>query len=277
MSATSSKIVVITGAAGTLCSAIARDFAKDGARVALIGRTPEKVEALASELEAAGQAAIGIGGDVTSVSDMRTACETVRSNWGEADVLINGAGGKDQRAVTDKIRYTPEELEGKAYGFFNLDMEALTGEIELNTLGTIIPSQVFGAGMARKGAGSIVNFASMNSYRPLSRMPGYALAKAGVVNFTQWLADYLAPAGIRVNAVAPGFFVNERSRKLLLTPDGGFSERGKQVVAHTPAGRFGTAEEIVGAVRWLADDGKAAFVTGVCVPVDGGFLACSGL
>lgn len=156
-------------------------------------------------------------------------------------------------------------------------MAALNGELELNIQGTIIPSRIFGAGMARNGKGSIVNFASMNSYRPLSKAPGYALAKAGIVNFTQWLAAYLAPAGIRVNAVAPGFFVNERSRKLLMTEDGGFSARGQQVIAHTPAGRFGEADEMVGAVRWLIDDEAAAFVTGICVPVDGGFLACSGL
>lgn len=277
MSDITDKIIVITGAGGTICSAIARSFAKEGARIALIGRTAAKVEQVANEINASGGRAIGIGGDVTSIDDMKAALETIRTTWGEPEILINGAGGKSAQAVTEKTTFTEGELDGSTYGFFNLDMDAVRGEIELNTLGTIIPSQVFAAGMAKAGRGSIVNFASMNSYRPLSRVPGYALAKAGVINFTQWLADYLGPTGVRVNAVAPGFVVNERSRKLLMTPEGGFSARGQQVIAHTPMKRFGQADEQVGAVRWLIDDEQAAFVTGVCIPVDGGFLACSGL
>ncbi len=270
------KIIVITGGAGVLCSAIARSLAKEGARVALIGRTEAKVLALAEELKAAGGQAIGLGGSVTSEADMQAALATIVATWGEPDILINGAGGKDPRALTETV-FTPGELTGEAKGFFNIDMAALNGELELNIQGTIIPSRVFGAAIAKKGKGSIINFASMNSYRPLSKAAGYAIAKAGIMNFTQWLAAYLAPAGIRVNAVAPGFFVNERSRKLLMTEDGGFSPRGQQVIAHTPAGRFGEADEMSGAVRWLIDDDTAAFVTGICVPVDGGFLACSGL
>jgi NAD(P)-dependent dehydrogenase (short-subunit alcohol dehydrogenase family) len=149
--------------------------------------------------------------------------------------------------------------------------------VRVNTLGTVIPSQVFGREMAQLGRGSILNFASMNSYRPLTRVPAYAMAKAGVVNFTQWLAVYLAPARIRVNCIAPGFFVNERSRKILLTPDGNLTARGQNVMSHTPLKRFGEARELLGAVCWLLDDEAAGFVTGVTLPVDGGFLSSSGV
>ncbi len=277
MSDIKNRIIVITGAGGTLCSVIARKLAAEGARVALIGRTEQKVVDLAAALLADGATAIGIGGDVTDAADMKAALKRIEDEWGDPDVLINGAGGKDARAVTDSVEFDPRELSGESYGFFNLDLGKVEAEIKLNTLGTILPCQVFAPAMASRGRGSIVNFASMNSYRPLSRVPGYALAKAGIINFTQWLAAYLAPAGVRVNAVAPGFVVNERSRKLLMTPDGGFSERGGQVIAHTPMKRFGEPDELVGAVRWLIDDEQASFVNGVCVPVDGGFLACSGL
>ncbi|MBC8039815.1 MAG: SDR family oxidoreductase [Opitutaceae bacterium] len=270
------KIIVITGGAGVLCSAIARSLAKEGARVALIGRTEKKVLALAEELKTAGAQAIGIGGNVSAEADIQAALATIRAIWGDPDILINGAGGKNPLALTETA-FTPGELTGAAKGFFNIDMAALNEELEVNIQGTVIPSRIFGAAIAKKGKGSIINFASMNSYRPLSKAPGYAIAKAGIMNFTQWLAAYLAPAGIRVNAVAPGFFVNERSRKLLMTEDGGFSPRGQQVIAHTPMKRFGEAHEMSGAVRWLIDDDAAAFVTGICVPVDGGFLACSGL
>jgi NAD(P)-dependent dehydrogenase (short-subunit alcohol dehydrogenase family) len=277
MSTFKDQIIVITGAAGTLCSAIARDLAKDGAKVALLGRTEQKVVDLAAELNAAGGDTVGIRADVTSIADLAAALKVVEAKWGAPDVLINGAGGKDHRALTETIHFSEGELTGDKRGFFNIDQEALSGEIKLNIDGTVLPSKIIGAAIAKKGGGSIVNFASMNSYRPLSRAPGYALAKAAIVNFTQWLAAYLGPANIRVNAVAPGFFVNERSRKLLMTEDGGFSERGMQVVAHTPMGRFGEAQELVGSVRWLIDAEAAAFVTGICIPVDGGFLSCSGL
>ncbi|HBR94393.1 MAG TPA: D-mannonate oxidoreductase [Opitutae bacterium] len=271
------KVIVVTGAAGTLCSAIVEDFAKNGARVALLGRTRSKVVALSEKLNNEGCCTLGICADVTSELDLKEALAIIKENWGDPDILINGAGGKDHRALTEGVEFTPEELSGDANGFFGIHSEAFDAELAMNIQGTVLPSKIFGAGIARKGKGSIINFASMNSYRPLSRAPAYAIAKAGILNFTQWLAAYLAPAGVRVNAVAPGFFINERSRKLLMTDDGGFSERGQQVVSHTPMKRFGEAAEMVGAVRYLIDDQQAAFVTGICLPVDGGFLSCSGL
>lgn len=271
------KIAVITGAGGTLCSAIAQDMALHGAKVALLGRTLSSLETVAKEIEAAGGSALSLACDVTQTRDLETACEQIVSTWGGIDILINGAGGKIKGSMTSTTAYTPEELDGSSYGFFNLDREAVQQEIDLNILGTILPSQILGKQIALRGGGSIINFGSMNSYRPLSKVPGYALAKEGVLNFTQWLACYLAPAKIRVNAVAPGFFLNDRSRKLLLDDAGGFSERGQQVIRHTPMGRFGEAHEMCGAVRWLLNDEAASYVTGICIPVDGGFLAEAGV
>jgi len=276
MSSITDKVVVITGAAGTLCSVIAKDLAGCGAKVALLGRTEKSINSLRGEILGEGGKAMAIPADVTSIADLECARDKILAEWGVINALVNGAGGKKLEAVTEKREFSREELSGECRGFFNLDSGALREELDLNIIGTILPSQVFGAVIARQG-GSIINFASMNSYRPLSRMPGYALAKAGIINFTQWLACYTASAGIRVNAVAPGFFVNDRSRKLLYTEDGGLSERGGQVVSHTPMGRFGEAQEITGAVRWLLDDQAASFVNGVCIPVDGGFLSSSGL
>ena len=162
-------------------------------------------------------------------------------------------------------------------GFWDIDMEAFKSVLEINTLGTVIPSRIFGLQMAKAGGGSILNFGSMNTYRPLTRVAPYAMSKAAIANWTMFFAQYMAPAHVRVNAVAPGFFVNERSKQYLMTPDGGFSARGQQVIAHTPAGRFGEANELLGCVNWLLDDEKAGFVTGITVPVDGGFLASAGV
>ena len=162
-------------------------------------------------------------------------------------------------------------------GFFDIDMEAFKSVLEINTLGTVIPSRIFGLQMAKAGGGAILNFASMNTYRPLTRVAPYAMNKAAIANWTMFFAQYMAPAKVRVNAVAPGFFVNERSRGYLMTPDGGFSARGQQVIHHTPMGRFGEADELLGCVNWLLDDEKSGFVTGITVPVDGGFLSSSGV
>ena len=201
--------------------------------------------------------------------------------YGPCRYLINGAGGNNNGAVTTNDTYEPEEIEtdrstGKT-GFFNLDMRIFEDVLKTNTMGTVIPVRAFAKQMAAEGRGSILNFASMNSIRPLTRVPAYAMSKAAVVSLTQWLAIYLAPAGIRVNAVAPGFFANERSRKLLYTQNGGLSKRGKSIISHTPMKRFGEAEELFGGILWLLNDEEASFVTGITVPVDGGFLAYSGV
>lgn len=275
------KTAVVTGAGGTLCSAIAVELARLGAQVALLGRTMEKLQPVAVAIRAAGGSGLPLSVDVTDRPAVESARRRIAEQLGPCAFLVNGAGGNRSDAVTTTTEFLPEEIgdarpEGLR-GFFDLDPDCLLEVIRSNTVGTLIPCQVFGREMARQGRGAIVNFASMNSYRPLSKNLAYSLAKAGVVNMTQWLAAYLAPAGIRVNAVVPGFFANERSRKILMTDNGGLTDRGRNVMAHTPMKRFGEATELLGAVCWLLDDERAGFVTGITVPVDGGFLASSGV
>lgn len=275
------KTAVVTGAGGTLCSVIAAELARRGARVALLGRTPATLEAVAAGIRAAGGRVLPVVCDVNDAAAVERAREIVTRELGACHFLVNGAGGNQPDAVTTRTEFSPEELApdrpAGQRGFFDLNLAKFDEVVRTNTLGTVIPCQIFGREMAALGRGSILNFASMNSARPLTRVPAYAIAKAGIVNFTQWLAVYLAPARIRVNAVAPGFFVNERSRKILLTPEGGLSARGEKVMAHTPLRRFGEPGDLLGAVLWLLDDERAAFVTGTTIAVDGGFLASAGV
>jgi NAD(P)-dependent dehydrogenase (short-subunit alcohol dehydrogenase family) len=272
------RVAVVTGAGGTLCSVIAKELARQGMQVALLGRTMHKLEAVAEGIRGAGGIALPIAVDVTHLGAVKDAAQEVYSDLGPCMVLVNGAGGKVPGTVTEQAAFAPEELDqdSEVLGFFNCDLEAFRREVDLNLCGTVIPSQAFGRAMAVHGGGSIVNFASMASFRPLSRVAPYVAAKSAIVSFTQWLAAYLAPAHIRVNAIAPGFFLNERSRRLLLDDEGCPRPRGEQVLHHTPFGRFGEPEELLGCLNWLIDDRAAGFVTGVTVPVDGGFLACPG-
>ena len=274
------RIAVVTGGGGFLCSAICKDLAKRGAKVAVLELRLETAQRIVDEIERGGGQALAMAGDVTDVASVMAARELVRATYGGCSLLVNGAGGNQAPAITGTNEFDPAELDGSnpdIKGFFNLDMGAFRRVVEVNIMGTVIPSQIFGEDLVRGGGGSIINFASMNSYRPLSRVGAYGSAKAGVRNFTEWLASYLAPAKVRVNAIAPGFFVNDRSRKILMTDDGGLSSRGQNVMQHTPLKRFGEAEELLGCFNWLIDDRAAGFVTGQTVAVDGGFLACSGL
>lgn len=277
---TKNKVAVVTGAGGTLCSAIAIDLAKQGYKVALVGRDLNKLRVTEEHIKRVGGVCTCFSTDVKVLEQVKALHRQVLDTLGKCSVLINGAGGNQADALTTINRFDPRELQGgqeNLRGFFNLNMERFLDVINVNVMGTVIPSQEFAVDMVQLGGGSIVNFASMNTYRPLSRVPAYALSKAGISNFTQWLAAYLAPAHVRVNAVAPGFFLNDRSRKLLLTPEGGYSERGGNIIRQTPMGRFGEAEDLLGCVNWLIDDEKSSFVTGITVPVDGGFLSDSGL
>lgn len=269
------KVAVVTGAGGTICSEVARFLGAQGAKVVLIGRTAEKLQAVAGEIPTS----LILTADVTDEARMAEVGRTVEETFGPCELLVNGAGGNQMAAMTTNIAYTPAELEADFAdrGFFNLDMGTFASVLNTNTLGTVIPSRIFGAQMAKHGGGAILNFASMNTYCPLTRVPAYAMSKAAIANLTQWLAAYLAPANIRVNAVAPGFIVNERSAKFLGTPETGLTPRGKQVIDHTPAGHFGQASDLIGCVEWLLDGEKSAFVSGITVPVDGGFLTRSGV
>ncbi|HIQ78369.1 MAG TPA: SDR family NAD(P)-dependent oxidoreductase [Candidatus Scatomorpha intestinavium] len=280
-SAFEGKVAVITGGGGTLCSCIAKHLAAAGAKVAVIGRTMGKLEAVVNEITAAGGVCIAKTGDVSNEESMQRAAEEIKSELGPCGILVNGAGGNNPKAITTNAAFTPEELDSEAFGdkigFFNVNMDYFRSVIDINVVGTVICSRVFGRQMAESGGGAILNFASMNSYRPLSCRPAYALSKAAIVNFTQWLASYLAPAGIRVNAVAPGFITNANNIRFYGSLETGYTPRGMNILAHTPMGRFGRADELLGVVDLLLDGGRAGFVTGVTVPVDGGFLSCSGL
>lgn len=273
------KTAVITGAGGVLCGPVVFDLARQGYRVVLIGRTLEKLEARAEQVRAEGGECLCIAADVTSEAEMKEAHARINNIFGKVSVLINGAGGNQMDVIANVNEFSPEELkEGHGFrGFFDLKMDRFLDVVNINIMGTVIPSQIFARDMAELGHGAIVNFASMNTYRPLSRVPAYALSKAGVSNFTQWLAAYLAPAGIRVNAVAPGFFINDRSRKLMYKEDGSPTARAEHIMYNTPMHRWGEAKELLGCINWLIDDEKASFVTGITVPVDGGFLSSTGL
>ena len=275
------KVAVVTGAGGTLCSVIAAFLAEKGMKVVLIGRTKEKLDKTAAVIQSKGGVYRIECADVNDVAALTDIAARVAAEWGPCRILVNGAGGNNINAMTTNTAYNPAEITSDKQedmrGFFDLDMDVFANVLKTNTVGTVIPCQIFGKQMAAAGGGSILNFASMNTYRPLSRVSAYAMSKAAIANFTQWLAAYLAPANIRVNAVAPGFFVNERSIKYLRTPDGGLSPRGENVMHHTPMQRFGEAQDLLGCVEWLLDDEKAAFVTGITVPVDGGFLSSTGI
>jgi NAD(P)-dependent dehydrogenase (short-subunit alcohol dehydrogenase family) len=242
-----------------------RSLAEAGAKVAVLDLRPEPAETLAAEL---GNGAIGIACNVLDKSSVEVAAQKVLETFGRLDILINGAGGNKPQATTNAEQ-----------SFFDLPADALRWVFDLNLLGTILPSQVFGKIMAEQKDGVILNISSMNSFRPLTRIPAYSAAKAGVSNFTQWLAVHMAQEyspNIRVNAIAPGFFVGEQNRRLLLNEDGSLTPRGQTILGHTPMNRFGTPDDLIGATMWLVSP-ASAFVTGVVIPIDGGFSAFSGV
>lgn len=274
------RVAVVTGAGGTLCSEMSRALAKQGIKVALLGRDLAKLQLVEAEILENGGIAIAISTDVISEEQVTQARNEIFEKLGPCSILINGAGGNQMEAVTTFTAYDPKELEPASdsqRGFLNLNMDTFMRVLQVNTMGTVIPCQVFAKDMAQNGGGTIINIASMNSFRPLSRVGAYGMAKAGIANFTQWLATYLAPANIRVNAIAPGFFINERSKKILFNPDGSKSARGENILRQTPLKRFGEAKELIGCMNWLINDNEAGFVTGTVIPIDGGFIADSGI
>ncbi|HWQ11457.1 MAG TPA: SDR family oxidoreductase [Roseiflexaceae bacterium] len=262
------RVAVVTGGTGVLGRAMALGLARAGARVGVLGRRRAQAEAVAAEIVQAGGAGMALPADVLRREELVAARDAVTSAWGHPDILVNAAGGNIPAATLQP---------GQA--FFDLPEAALREVLELNLMGTLLPCQVFCAGMARAGAGCVVNISSMAAQRAITRVVGYAAAKAAVENFTRWLAVELAlryGAGLRVNAIAPGFFVGEQNRRLLLNEDGSLTARGQAIVQHTPAGRFGEPEELVGTLVWLCSP-AAAFVNGTVVPVDGGFGAFGGI
>ena len=275
------KVAVVTGAGGTLCSEIAIQLAKEGTKVVLVGRTIEKLEAVLDKIVSNGNTAFAYACDVTDKAAIADLAKEVERRFGLCDYLINGAGGNNIKAMPTITKFDNREItnelpEGQK-GLYNIDMNAFASVLNINTMGTVIPTMEFAKHMIQKGGGSIINFASMNTYCPLTRCFAYAMSKAAVSNLTQSFAAYYAPANIRINAIAPGFMVNERSKNYLGTVEDGLTARGEAVINHTPMGRFGQAKDLIGCVKWLLDENAAGFVTGITVPVDGGFLTLGGV
>ena len=269
------KVVVVTGAGGVLCGDMARAYAHAGAKVAALDLNEEAVKKLADELKAEGLVCEGYKANVLEREALEAVHQQVLAELGPCDILINGAGGNNPRATTDN-EYQHEAKEGQKT-FFDLDAAGVDFVFKLNFQGTLLPTQVFAKDMVERKCGNILNISSMNAYTPLTKIPAYSGAKAGISNFTQWLATHFAGTGIRCNAIAPGFLVSNQNRALLFNADGTPTARSHKILNGTPMGRFGRTEELEGSLLFLLDDKAAGFITGVVIPVDGGFSAYSGV
>jgi len=276
----SGRTAAVTGGGGVLCGVMAEALSRCGAAVAVLDLKKEAAVAVADRIRASGGKAIGLACNVLDRSSLETARTEIERELGLVDILVNGAGGNHPKGTTSMERMAPEDI-GKIAGglvtFFDLEPAGIEFVFNLNFLGTLLPSQVFTRGMAERRRGVVVNISSMNAFKPLTKIPAYSAAKAAVSNFTQWLAVHMSECGVRVNAIAPGFFVTEQNRKLMLKDDGSMTPRGNKIMEHTPMGRFGEPDDLVGALLWLVSDEASGFVTGIVVPVDGGFSAFSGV
>jgi len=270
------KVIVVTGAGGVLCSEFARHYARLGAKVALLNRSTTKIETLEKELTDEGFIAKAYGCDVLDKERLAIVHTHIKNDLGPVDVLVNGAGGNMDTANTGN-EYHEIELDASVRSFFKLDSSAISNVFTLNFMGTLLPCQEFASDMVGKEGCSILNVSSMASYNPLTKVLGYSAAKAAVNNLTSWLAVHFAHVGIRVNAVAPGFFSTAQNRSLLFDKDGNLSARSKKIIEGTPMGRFGVPEDLLGTVTYLVDPTMSGFVTGVIIPVDGGFNVYSGV
>lgn len=271
------RTAAVTGAAGVICSGFAAALAKVGARVALIDINLEKAEEFAAEINKNGGEAKAYLANVLDKDSLTECYNKVTADFGRIDILINGAGGNHPSATTSKEYYEAgdeDKLDIKT--FFNLEASGIKKIFDLNFTGILLTTQVFARGMV-EGGGTVINISSMNAFRPLTKIPAYSAAKAAVSNFTEWLAVHFASAGIRVNAIAPGFFSTNQNKTLLFNADGSLTERSHKIISHTPMGRFGEIDDLVGTLYWLTDDNFSRFVTGIVVPVDGGFSAYSGV
>ena len=273
----SGKTAVVTGAGGVLCSLFAQAIAQCGAKVALLDLNEEAANKAAAQITADGFIAKGYACNVLDKASLEACRAQILADFGSCDILLNGAGGNNPKATTDGEYYTPGDLAKDTKTFFDLDSDGISFVFNLNFLGTLLPTQVFAADMVEKDSAAILNISSMNAYTPLTKIPAYSGAKAAISNFTQWLAVHFSKTNIRVNAIAPGFFVTNQNRSLLFDDKGNATPRTEKILAATPMNRFGEAEELVGTVLWLLSDKGAGFVTGIVVPVDGGFSAYSGV
>lgn len=274
-----SKTVVITGAGGVLCSRLAEALAENGYKIAVLDLRMEAADSVVARIKANGGTAIGVEANVLEKDNLIRAKKKVNNTFGKIDILINGAGGNHPMGTTSNPFFKLEDLENKKEGFksfFDLDPKGIEFTFNLNFLGTLLPTQVFAQDMVGRENCSILNISSMNAFTPLTKIPAYSGAKAAVSNFTQWLAVHFSKVGIRVNALAPGFFLTEQNRALLTNTDGSLTQRGQQIIDQTPMGRYGTPDDLVGTTLWLCGE-ESKFVTGVVIPIDGGFSAYSGV
>ncbi|MGG2106328.1 SDR family oxidoreductase [Lysinibacillus pakistanensis] len=267
------KVAVVTGGSGVLCSEMAKELAKQGMRVAILNRTAQKGEAVVQSIKENGGEAINFSVDVLNKESLIAARQAILQQYGRIDVLINGAGGNHPDAITADEVYKEESTSPN---FFELTPNGFESVFSNNFTGTFLAAQVFGEALL-KTKGTIINISSMSSYAPMTKVPAYSAAKAAINNFTQWMAVHFAEAGLRVNAIAPGFFITEQNRNLLLTEDGSLTARSEKIITATPQKRFGKPQDLLGTLLFLADDTYSAFVTGVTIPVDGGFMAYAGV
>lgn len=268
------KTAVITGGSGVLCSAMARELARHGMKVAILNRTAEKGQAVVKQIMAAGGTACSVSADVLDRRSLVQAKEDILGRFGSVDLLINGAGGNHPDAITDVETYV-EAGEGKS--FFDMDEGGFSTVFSTNFTGAFLASQVFGKELLKADSPAIINLSSMSAYSPMTKVPAYSAAKASINNFTMWMAVHFAETGLRVNAIAPGFFLTKQNHDLLINRDGTLTGRSNKIIAGTPMKRFGKPEDLLGTLLWLADESYSGFVTGVTVPVDGGFMAYSGV
>ncbi|WP_209123822.1 SDR family oxidoreductase [Alkalihalobacillus sp. BA299] len=272
------KVAVVTGGSGVLGSTMCEALAAAGAKVVILARNKEKIDKVVDRINANGGEAYGYAVNVLSKDDLEAVREEVLSKVGPCNILINGAGGNHPKATTSRERLKLEDLEdAEQQTFFDLDSNAVEGLFNLNFLGTLLPTQVFAKDMVNQADATVINISSMNAFRPLTKIPAYSGAKAAISNFTQWLAVHFSKVGIRVNAIAPGFFLTDQNRSLLIGENGEYSDRANKILSQTPVERFGEPEELVGTLLWLVNHKASSFVNGVVIPVDGGFSAYSGV
>ena len=271
------KVAVVTGAGGVLCSHFSLVLARAGAKVALLDINVESAQKVADAIIAEGGIAKAYECDVLSKAKCKAVADAVKADLGTCDILVNGAGGNNPRATTDKEYYEQGDVDSDTVSFFDLDEDGVQFVFNLNFIGTLIPTQVFASQMLGKSGCNIINISSMNAFTPLTKIPAYSGAKAAISNFTQWLAVHFSREGIRVNAIAPGFFSTSQNAKLLWNEDGSPTARTGKILAATPMGRFGECEELEGGLLFLLNEKEAGFITGVVLPIDGGFSAYSGV